>query len=191
MKPPTFDDKNWTPVPRVPEWPVYQPESLPADWKLVTDYYENRAGEEYKWLFYYDQRMLIIYNYCDTLSRFSGKPIRHIEQYEFPIQGARWFVENIKRFFIKPGEPGALPTHKFSLSEYCGEEKLGISRLVHTYTGTPGYTLNNLSRCEHPDMDLCQMFEMCDDALFKSGGYLDVFTSIAERYERGELQVDP
>lgn len=187
MKPPKFDDKNWKPVPRVPEWSVYQPEALPEDWQKITEYYEKRGSSDYNWQFFFDGKILIAYRFLDGLSRFSGKPIRHIEQYEFPIQGARWFVENLKRFFLKPGEPGALPAHKFSLVEYCGEEKLGISRLADCYANTPGYAFKNQSRCEHPNQDLCQRFEMSDEALFKENGYLALFTDIAERYERGEL----
>ncbi|WP_018415234.1 hypothetical protein [Teredinibacter turnerae] len=186
MKPPKFDAKNWKPVPRVQEWPVYQPEALPDNWHKITEYYEQRVSE-YNWQYYFDGTKLIIYDHKDSINRFDGKPIRHIHQYEFPIQGARWFVDNIKRFFLKPGEPGALPAHKFSLTEYCGDEKLGISRLVDCYASTPGYALENLSRCEHPDQDLCQCFDMSDEALFKEGGYLALFTEIAERYERGEL----
>ncbi|WP_028886754.1 hypothetical protein [Teredinibacter turnerae] len=191
MKPPEFDEKNWKPVPRVQEWPVYQPEAIPTDWKLITTTYEKRGSSDYDWKFYFHQEILIIYRHLDTINRFNGTPIRHIEQYEFPIQGARWFVDNIKRFFLKPGEPGALPAHKFSLAEYCGDEKLGISRLADCYASTPGYCFKNQSRCEHPDQDLCQCFDMSDEALFKEGGYLALFTDIAERYERGELEEKP
>lgn len=187
MKPPKFDDKNWKPVPRVPEWPVHQPEQLPQNWRLIKEHAEDRTGTDYLWKFYFDGRHLIIHYVNDDPNPFNGQPFRSIQQFEFPIQGARWFVENINRFFLQPGEPGALPEQKFSFNEYCGEEKLGISRLVQTYAGTAGYSLDNQSRCKHPNRDLCQMFDMCDDALFKKGGYLDVFKNIAERYERGEL----
>ncbi|WP_339075206.1 hypothetical protein [Teredinibacter turnerae] len=191
MNPPEFDDKNWKPVPRVQEWPLFQPEALPENWKIVQKHFEDRAGDDYNWHLYFDGKMLIIYECDDTINRFNGEPIRHIFQYEFPIQGARWFVDNIKRFFLKPGEPGALPAHKFSLTEYCGDEKLGISRLVDCYASTPGYCFKNQSRCGHPNRDLCQRFDMSDEALFKEGGYLALFTEIAERYERGKLEEKP
>lgn len=188
MKFPTFDDSNFVPVPRVPEWPVYEPEALPENWRLIAEKYEDRDGEDYNWQFYYDGAMLIIYDWKDDINQFDNTPIRLIEQYEFPIEGARWFVENIKRFFLKSGEPGALEAHKFSLDDSCGEESLGISRLVHTYgPGIPGYSFNNLSRCGHPNRDLCQRFEMSDDFLFKKDGMLALFAEIAERYESGEF----
>ncbi|WP_019603232.1 hypothetical protein [Teredinibacter turnerae] len=187
MKPPEFDEKNWKPVPRVQEWPVYEPESLPIGWRHIGTFNGDPQRSKYGWKIFYDGCHLILRDVNDDPNPFNGKPFRSIEQYEFPIQGARWFVDNIKRFFLKPGEPGALPAHKFSLAEYCGDEKLGISRLVDCYASTPGYAFENLSRCEHPDQDLCQCFDMSDEALFKEGGYLALFTEIAERYERGEL----
>ena len=131
--------------------------------------------------------MLIFYHHEDTFNRFNGEPTRHIFQYEFPIQAAGWFVKNLERFFKAPDEPGGLPAHKFSLNEEYGGERLGISRLIHsTGKDKPGYALKNQSRCDHPNMDLCQRFDMSDDFLF-DGGMLDLFKDIANRYELGEL----
>jgi len=186
-KPKPFDSANFVPVPRVPEWPVSQPENIPYNWKKVAVKYQDRGGENYNWVFYFDGEMLIIYNHEDAINRFNGDPIRHIEQYEFPIQAAAWFVENIQRFFKKPGENGALPIDSFHLREKVGNEELNISRLVHTYgPGIAGYSLDNLSRCEHPDMDLCQSFEMSDRFLFEEG-MLELFKDIAHRHANNLL----
>lgn len=80
-----------------------------------------------------------------------------------------------------------MPPEEFSLNEQVGGERLGISRLVHsTGKDMPGYSLDNLSRCDHPDMDLCQTFNMSDEFLF-NGGMLDLFKGIAKRHQAGTL----
>ena len=131
--------------------------------------------------------MLIIYTHNDSINEFNGEPFRFIAQHEFPIQAAGWFVKNLERFFKAPDERGGLPAHKFSLNEEYGGERLGISRLIHS-TGKhkPGYSLDNLSRCGHPNRDLCQSFDMSDEFLF-DGGMLELFEDIASRHELGEL----
>ncbi|MGH1469813.1 MAG: hypothetical protein ACRBCS_01365 [Cellvibrionaceae bacterium] len=186
-KPKPFDDASFVPVPRVPEWPVYQPEQLPAHWKKIAEIENPRPVNHYHWDFYYDGKMLIIYHSSDSINEFNGKPHRHIEQYEFPIEAAAWFVDNLPRFFKKPDEEGALPIDKFHLRGSAGGEELKIPRLVMTYAeGMPGYALLNLSRCEHPNMDLCQSFEMSDEFLFKQG-MLELFKDIAARHRDGTL----
>ena len=183
-----FDDSKFVPVPRVPEWPVYEPEQLPTTWKRVAEITDlTYEDEPTYWVLFFDGKMLIFYRHLDTTNRFNGEPIRHIEQYEYPIQAASWFVKNLERFFKAPDDPGGLPAHKFSLNEEYGGERLGISRLIHSVgKDKPGYSLDNLSRCEHPNMDLCQSFKMSDDFLF-NGGMLELFKDIASRYELGEL----
>ena len=182
-----FDDSKFVPVPRVPEWPVYEPEQLPTTWKKIAEITDTSRSNPRHWVLYYDGRMLIIYTHNDSINEFNGEPFRFIEQYEFPIQAAGWFVKNLERFFKAPDDPGGLPAHKFSLNEEYGGERLGISRLIHSVgKDKPGYSLDNLSRCEHPNMDLCQSFKMSDDFLF-NGGMLELFKDIASRYELGEL----
>lgn len=187
MTKPFFDEANFVPVPRVPEWPVYQPENLPASWKKIAEITDNSRSNPYHWELFFDGAMLIIYHHEDAINRFNGEPIRHTFQFEYPIEAAGWFVDNLPRFFKKPGEPGALPPEKFSLSEPCGKEKLRISRIFHSVAkDVPGYTLENLSRCDHPNMDLCQSFDMSDEFLF-DGGMLELFKDIARRHNAGLL----
>lgn len=182
-----FNENGFVPVPRVPEWPVFQPESLPTTWKLIAEKYEDRNGDDYNWKFYFDQRMLIIYHHRDGFNVFNGKPARYIEQYEFPIEAAGWFVRNIRRFFAGPHEEGGLKTEDFSVDEECGGERLNISRLFHTIgEDIPGYSLDNLSRAGHPNRSMCQSFIMSDKFLF-SDGMLELFKDIANRYEQGLL----
>ena len=187
MNKPFFDEANFVPVPRVPEWPVFQPESLPSDWKKIAEITDHSRSNAYIWNLYSTGRMLIFYRHKDGFNRFNGEPMRYINQYEYPIEAAGWFVDNLPRFFKKPGEPGALPPEEFSLSEECCGERLGISRLVNSVArDVPGYSLKNQSRCDHPDMDLCQSFDMSDEFLF-NGGMLDLFKDIAARYKAGTL----
>ncbi len=186
-KPKPFDSANYVPIPRVPEWPVYQPEQLPDHWKKIAEIENPRPANHYHWDFYYDGKMMIIYHFLDGINEFNGEPHRHIMQYEFPIEAAAWFVENLPRFFKKPDEEGALPIDSFHIDGEAGGERVNISRLVMTYAeGMPGYTLDNLSRCGHPNMDLCQSFKMSDEFLFEQG-MLELFKDIAARHRDGTL----
>lgn len=186
--PPVFDASTFVPVPRQPEWPVYQPENLPSARKKVAEISDVRFKDTiYDWQLYFDGTMLIFYRSKDTINRFSGKPIRHINQYEFPIGAAAWFVENLPRFF-NAGDPTKPQTSEgFHHYGHCGDEELGISRLINSIgRDIPGYSLDNCSRCDHPDMDLCQSFKMSDDFLFNQG-MLDLFKDIAKRHKMGTL----
>ncbi|WP_220720743.1 hypothetical protein [Agarivorans litoreus] len=189
-KPPVFDASTFVPVPRKPEWPVYQPENLPSAWKKIAEITDVRFKDTVRdWQLFFDGAMLIIYYWNDGISPFSGEPYRYVEQYEFPIGAAAWFVENLPRFF-NTGDPSKPQTSK-GFHHYdrtgSGGEGLGISRLIHSIgKDIPGYSLDNLSRCGHPDMDLCQSFEMSDDFLFNQG-MLELFKDIAKRHAAGTL----
>ncbi|MEE1673624.1 hypothetical protein SNR37_003050 [Agarivorans aestuarii] len=175
-------------MPRKPEWPVYQPENLPSAWKKIAEITDVRFKDTVRdWQLYFDGAMLIIYYWNDGISPFSGEPYRYVEQYEFPIGAAAWFVENLSRFF-NAGDPSKPQTSEgFHHYGHCGDEELGISRLINSIgRDIPGYSLDNCSRCDHPDMDLCQSFEMSDDFLFDQG-MLELFKDIAKRHAAGNL----
>ncbi|BFM06072.1 hypothetical protein GCM10025791_43760 [Halioxenophilus aromaticivorans] len=76
MNKPIFNEANFVPVPRVPEWQIYQPEKLPHSWRLMAQCTDSTFLEEpVDWLFYFDGAILVIYRHKDRMNRFNGEPI--------------------------------------------------------------------------------------------------------------------
>lgn len=121
----------------------------------------------------------------------NGKPGKYASsQYEYPISGARWFVDTVERFFLPPDHPNAVPRGKLNMRENVNGETLGVTREA-AYGGEfiPGYSFDNLNRYEHSTLitrSRCQMFEMGDPWLFEDGLF-DLFKQIAQRHENGEF----
>ena len=184
--------------PKLPPWPFLDPDNLPEGCLKIGESIDwDRSSEKPKrWLFLIQDNHLII-NRKSWLNGFSGKPGKYAtSQYEYPIAGARWFVDTVQRFQLPPDHPNAVPRGKFNVRGEVDGETLGVTRGAgFGYTGPdgtqiPGYSFDNLNRIEHsttmPEGHRCQMFEMGDPWLFENG-LLDLFKDIAERHERGEF----
>ncbi|QFS87055.1 MULTISPECIES: hypothetical protein [unclassified Marinobacter] len=177
--------------PKLPEWPIIDPDRPPVGYIKVA-HHEDRDRNSIPWDFFVTDGYLLLVS--KEWIQYGGKPGRFItEQYEYPIEAARWFVTTISRFFLEPGHPNAVPRGEITIEEQVGGEILGVTRGAQYGSipkSIPGYSLDNLNRFEHtslgPDDNWCQMFKMGDPWLFEQG-LLDVFKDIAERHERGEF----
>jgi hypothetical protein len=175
-------------------WPFIDPEFPPAGYQKVgesVDWQRSKTSRK-TWYFFTYQDYLIIAD-REWLKGRNGKPGKYASsQYEYPIAGARWFVDTVERFFLQPDDPNAVPRDKFNVREEIDGETLGVTRGA-AFGGRyiPGYSFDNLNRIEHstvmPEGPFCQMFKMGDPWLFEDGLF-DLFREIAERHERGEFQ---
>lgn len=179
--------------PKLPEWPIIDPEDPPEGYHRVTKVM-NPEDDTAPWHCFAVERHLIFAQKV-WVKLGDDDPGEFVTaQYEFPIGAARWFVETLKRFFLDPDHPNAVPRGAITIEEEVDGETLGVTRGAQygsMLKGIPGYSLDNVNRFEHttlgPDDNWCQMFKMGDPWLFEQG-LLEVFKDIAERHERGEFQ---
>lgn len=180
--------------PKLPPWPFIDPES-PPDGYLKVGESADRARTSGAlipiWHFFVsDQHLIIVKKVWIQLDE--SEPGQYsTRQYEYPITGARWFVDTVERFFLPPNHPNAVPRGEITIEESVDGEILGVTRGAW-FGGEhiPGYSFDNLNRIEHstvlPEGAFCQMFEMGDPWLFEDGLF-DLFKEIADRHERGEF----
>ena len=178
---------------KLPPWPFIDPESPPNDYVKVgesVDHARSKTSTKL-WHFFVAERHLIISD-KEWLKGYNGEPGEYgHSQYEYPIAGARWFVDTVDRFFLPPDHQNAVPRGKFNVRGEVQGETLGVTRGA-AYGGqyVPGYSFDNLNRIEHstvmPEGPYCQMFKMGDPWLFEDGLF-DLFKDIAERHEKGEF----
>lgn len=179
--------------PKLPPWPFIDPQSPPSEYLKVEESLD-RARSNYSpqlWHFFVNQSHLVIVK-KEWIQFDDGEPGEYaIRQYEYPIAGARWFVETVERFFLPPDHPNAVPRDKFYVRGEVGGETLGVTRGAW-FGGEhiPGYSFDNINRIEHstvlPEGATCQMFKMGDPWLFDDGLF-DLFKEIAQRHENGEF----
>ena len=180
--------------PKLSPWPFIDPESPPEGYLKVgksTD--RARISDKITpvWHFFvYEQHLIICIK--DWIQLDESEPGEYASsQYEYPLAGARWFVDTVERFFLPPDHPNAVPRDKFNMRGEVDGETLGVTRGAG-FGGQyiPGYSFDNLNRIEHstvlPEGAFCQMFEMGDPWLFEDGLF-DLFKEIASRHERGEF----
>ncbi|WP_325147844.1 hypothetical protein [Marinobacter sp.] len=180
--------------PKLPPWPFIDPESPPEGYLKVgesTDRARISATLIPVWHFFVANEHLIVVKKVWIEGRSGRSGIHATTQYEYPIDGARWFVDTVERFFMPPDHPNAVPRGEITIEEAVSEEILGVTRGAW-FGGQhiPGYSFDNLNRIEHstllPEGPYCQMFEMGDPWLFEDG-LLDLFKEIARRHENGEF----
>ena len=180
--------------PKLPPWPFIDPDSPPEDYlKLGESLDHARSNHSAQlWQFFFSDGHLIIVK-KEWIQFDDGEPGEYAtRQYEYPIAGARWFVNTVERFFLPPDDPNAVPRGEITIEEEVDGETLGVTRGA-AFGGRyiPGYSFDNLNRIEHstvlPEGAHCQMFEMGDPWLFEDGLF-DLFREIAERHERGEFK---
>lgn len=174
-------------------WPFIDPDApLPGYLKVGESV--QKFGPEVSsdiWNFYTKSGYLIINNKIPLPDRIGKIGRTAIQQYEYPIEGARWFVDTVERFFLPPDHPNAVPPDKFNVCAVVAGETLGVTRGVgFGGDNIPGYSFDNLNRIEHstlpPDGPFCEMFLMGDPWLFEDGLF-DLFKEIASRHEAGEF----
>jgi hypothetical protein len=179
--------------PKLPAWPFIDPESPPSDYLKVGESIDRARSKTSQkvWHFFVSQGYLVISD-KEWLEGRNGKPGWYAHsQYEYPLAGARWFVDTVERFFLPPDHPNAVPRGEITIEEPVnGSETLGVTRGAW-FGGQyiPGYSLDNLNRYEHSTLltrSRCQMFKMGDPWLFEDGLF-DLFKEIASRHERGEF----
>ena len=178
--------------PKLPEWPIIDPDSPPAGYLRVAKE-TNPEARKLQWHFFVVGSHLIIVG-KKLVQLKENDPGKYVtSQYEYPIGAARWFVTTLDRFFLHPDHPNAVPRGAITIEEEVDGETLGVTRGAQygsMLKGIPGYSLDNLNRFEHtsfgPGTNWCQMFKMGDPWLFEEG-LLEVFKDIAERHERGEF----
>ncbi|MFB2763405.1 hypothetical protein [Marinobacter shengliensis] len=177
---------------KLPPWPFIDPENPPEGYLKVgesLDQARSTYAPQLWYFFVYEGRLIIVKK---EWIQFDDEPGEYaIRQYEYPIAGARWFVDTVERFFLPPDHPNAVPRGKLNVRGEVDGETLGVTR--GTWYGgdhIPGYSFDNLNRIEHstvlPEGAYCQMFEMGDPWLFQDGLF-DLFKEIAQRHENGEF----
>ncbi|UQG55104.1 MULTISPECIES: hypothetical protein [unclassified Marinobacter] len=180
--------------PKLPPWPFIDPESPPQDYLKVGESVDRARSKTSQkvWHFFIHEAHLIVNKKVELPDRDSQTGRNAITQYEYPLSGARWFVDTVERFFLPPDHPNAVPRGEITIEEPVnGSETLGVTRGAW-FGGEyiPGYSFDNLNRIEHstvlPEGAFCQMFEMGDPWLFEDGLF-DLFKEIASRHERGEF----
>ena len=185
--------KNEMSYPKLPAWPFIDPDSPPQGYLKVgksTD--RARIIDQIipVWHFFVYEQHLII-SIKDWIQLNESEPGEYASsQYEYPLAGARWFVDTVERFFLQPDHPNAVPRGEITVEEPVDGETLGVTRGVG-FGGeyVPGYSIDNLNRYEHSTLltrSRCQMFEMGDPWLFEDGLF-DLFKEIAQRHENGEF----
>lgn len=177
--------------PKLPEWPIIDPDMPPSGCLKIGHHVD---GDRYNvpWDFFVSEKHLLLVS--KEWVQIHDAPGRYVtEQYEYPIQGVRWFVETLNRFFLHPDHPNAVPRGAITIEEEVNGQVLGVTRGAlygSRLKGIPGYSFDNLNRFQHDTIDAddnwCQMFKMGDPWLFDYG-LLDLFKEIAERHERGEF----
>ncbi len=178
--------------PRLPPWPFIDPESPPEGYLKVGESLDRARSNHSPqvWHFFVTQGYLIISD-KEWLEGRNGKPGKYgSSQYEYPIAGARWFVDTVERFFLPPDHPNSVPRGKLNVRDEVDGETLGVTRGAW-FGGPyiPGYSFDNLNRYEHSTLltrSRCQMFEMGDPWLFEDGLF-ELFKEIAQRHENGEF----
>jgi len=178
--------------PKLPEWPIIDPDSPPSGY-LKIGHHIDRDRDSIHWNFFAGEGHLLIVNKV-WVQFDEQKPGYYVRgQYEYPIEGARWFVKTLNRFFLHPDHPNAAPRGAITIEEEVDGQVLGVTRGASygdIVEGIPGYSFDNLNRFEHDTIDTddnrCQMFKMGDPWLFDYG-LLDLFKEIADRHERGEF----
>ena len=179
--------------PKLKPWPFIDIDSPPQGYLKIGESVDRHHYPEKPtaWAFFFFDDHLIIAD-KEWLEPRNGKPGKYASsQYEYPIAGARWFVNTVERFFLPPDDPNAVPRDKLNVREKIKGETLGVTRGAW-YGGEhiPGYSFDNLNRYEHSSLltrSRCQMFEMGDPWLFEDGLF-DLFREIADRHERGEFK---
>ena len=185
--------------PKLPPWPFIDPTNPPEGYLKVgesVDWDRSEKGKPRLWHLFAVNDYLVI-GTKSWVGPIGDQPGEFaIGQYEYPIAGARWFVETVQRFFLPPDHPNAVPRGKYNVRGEVDGETLGVTRGAgFGYTGRdgtliPGYSFDNLNRYEHstlrPQGHRCQMFMMGDPWLFEYGLF-DLFKALAERHERGEF----
>ncbi|KXO10300.1 MULTISPECIES: hypothetical protein [Marinobacter] len=179
--------------PRLTPWPFIDPDAPPEGYLKVgesLDHARSTHSPQLWHFFVYKQHLIIVIK--EWLKGRNGKHGKYASsQYEYPIAGARWFVDTVGRFFLPPDHPNAVPRGAITIEEPVDGETLGVTRGA-AYGGEfiPGYSFDNLNRIEHstvlPEGAYCQMFEMGDPWLFQDGLF-DLFKEIAQRHENGEF----
>jgi hypothetical protein len=177
--------------PKLPEWPIIDPDAPPSGC-LNVGHQIDKDRYSVPWDFFVSEGHLLLVSKERVQSGESpGKYVT--EQYEYPIAGARWFVNTLERFFLHPDHPNAVPRGAITIEDDVDGQVLGVTRGASygdIVEGIPGYSFDNLNRFYHSTIrtstNLCQMFEMGDPWLFDYG-LLDLFKEIAERHERGEF----
>src|SRR5690554_175390 len=178
--------------PKLPEWPIIDPESPPKGYLKVADVIDPEVPDSV-WHFFIFSNYLIIVS-RDWIQFDQSDPGEYVaEQYEYPVAAANWFVVTLERFLLEPDHPNAVPRGAITIEEDVDGEMLGVTRGAQygsVLKGIPGYSLDNLNRFSHTSVRVstnwCQMFKMGDPWLFEQG-LLDVFKDIAERHEKGEF----
>ena len=179
--------------PKLTPWPFIDPESPPDGYLKVGESIDHarQITPDDIWQFFVFERYLII-NRKIWLKGSEGSEGQYAtRQYEYPIAGARWFVDTVQRFFLPPDRPNAVHRGEITVEEEVDGEILGVTRGVASGGDyIPGYSFDNLNRIEHstvmPEGPFCQMFKMGDPWLFEDGLF-DLFKEIADRHEKGEF----
>ncbi len=104
--------------PKVSPWPFIDPDAPPENYLEVGRSVDKARSKTSRkdWRFFVTQGYLIIVRKewiqfdDDEEGEFA------IGQYEYPIAGARWFVNTVERFFLLSDHHDAFPRDKFNLS---------------------------------------------------------------------------
>ena len=178
--------------PKQQPWPFIDPESPPEGYLKVGESVDRARSKTSQkvWHFFIHEAHLIVNKKVELPDRDSQTGRNAITQYEYPLAGARWFVDTVERFFLPPDHPNAVPRDKFNMRGEVDGETLGVTRGA-AFGGQyiPGYSFDNLNRYEHSTLltrSRCQMFKMGDPWLFEDGLF-DLIKEIVQRHENGEF----
>ena len=124
---------------KLPEWPIIDPEIPPKGYLKVTEVTDPEVPDSV-WHFFISGKHMIIVS-RDWIQLDESDPGEYVaEQYEYPVASARWFVTTLRRFFLEPDNPRAVPRGAITIEEEVEGEMLGVTRGGSIRQHAKGYT---------------------------------------------------
>ena len=162
---------------------IVRHDQLPTNARIIGKLREGNNSDDILLLFIKRNNHLSILETYTTI--WKTGPVYSCDQYDFPLKVLSWFPKALEEFRKPPAEGGLHAGAMISKDEDVDGEMLAVG------STTRGYDITNWSR--HADgvdgdpqfyrpTDLSLDYELLYDH-----GLLDLWKSLGEKYERGEL----
>ena len=158
-------------------------DQLPNDCQIIA---QLREGEDH------DDVLMILVKRGNNLSiletyttEWKSGPVYSCDQYDFPLKVLSWFPKALEEFIKPPADGGLHAGAMTSGDQEVGGEMLSIG------STTKGYEITNWSRDASgvdADPDYYEPTSLnLDYELLYDYGLLDLWKTLGEKYERGEV----